>query len=540
MARLFGTDGVRGVAGEDLTGQLAMDLAAAAAGLLKDARATTATLSNGARLVDVVGRDPRASGEFLEAAVVAGLAGAGVDVLRLGVIPTPGVAHLTAELGADLGVMLSASHNPAADNGIKLFARGGFELPDAAEDEIEARLADPGRLRPGQPAVGFGRVHDARGERERYLAHLLASRPGGAGGEAHGAAAAGGAVAQRAGRTAGAAGQGAAPLAGMRVVVDCAHGAASELAPVLLRRAGADVIAIGAEPDGENINTGCGSTHLETLSAAVVKHGADAGIAHDGDADRCLAVDAAGQVIDGDQILAVLALGLKARNRLAGDTVVATVMSNLGFRLAMAEAGITVVETAVGDRYVLEAMRAGSFVLGGEQSGHIIMLDHATTGDGLPTALHLLAAAAGQGVTLADLARMMTRYPQVLVNVTGVDKARAAESPELATAVAAAKAELGTSGRVLVRPSGTEPTVRVMVEAKDHAHAKRLTDTLAATIRAVSLPRPCTSFVIRSGFDLIERRSGIREGARPAWQAWGVILGIGVDLVDIARMDEAL
>jgi phosphoglucosamine mutase len=488
MGRLFGTDGVRGVAGEDLTGQLAMDLAAAAAGLLQDARTITATQSNGARLVAVLGRDPRASGEFLEAAVVAGLAGAGVDVLRLGVIPTPGVAYLTAELDADLGVMLSASHNPAADNGIKLFARGGFKLPDAAEDEIEARLADPGRLRRGQPAVGFGRVHDARGERERYLAHLLASQPGGAGGEAHGAAAAGTAAAQRAGRTAGAAGHGAAPLAGMRVVVDCAHGAASELAPVLLRRAGADVIAIGAEPDGENINTGCGSTHLETLSAAVVKHGADAGIAHDGDADRCLAVDAAGQVIDGDQILAVLALGLKARNGLAGDTVVATVMSNLGFRLAMAEAGITVVETAVGDRYVLEAMRAGSFVLGGEQSGHIIMLDHATTGDGLLTALHLLAAAAGQGVTLADLARVMTRYPQVLVNVTGVDKARAAESPELATAVAAAKAELGTSGRVLVRPSGTEPTVRVMVEAKDHAYAKRLADTLAATVRAVSLP----------------------------------------------------
>src|SRR5215470_8962833 len=247
MARLFGTDGVRGVAGEDLTGQLPRDLAAAAAGLLKDARATTATPSNGARLVAVVGRDPRASGEFLEAAVVAGLAGAGVDVLRLGVIPTPGVAHLTAELGADLGVMLSASHNPAADNGIKLFARGGFKLPDAAEDEIEARMADPARLRPGQPGGGFGRVRDARGERERYLAHLLAS--------------------QRAERTAGAAGHGAAPLAGMRVVVDCAHGAASELAPVLLRRAGADVIAIGAEPDGENINAGCGSTHLETLSA---------------------------------------------------------------------------------------------------------------------------------------------------------------------------------------------------------------------------------------------------------------------------------
>jgi phosphoglucosamine mutase len=512
MGRLFGTDGVRGVAGEDLTGRLAMDLAAAAAGLLQEAPPGV-TQSNGSRLMAVVGRDPRASGEFLEAAVVAGLAGAGVDVLRLGVIPTPGVAHLTAELGADLGVMLSASHNPAADNGIKLFARGGFKLPDAAEDEIEARLAEPGRFRAGPPGDGFGRVHDASGERERYLAHLLASQPGahgredleaqgsgtpggageiegtraaGGAGEIEGARAVGGAGEARPAGGAAPAGRGAKPLAGMRVVVDCAHGAASELAPVLLRRAGADVIAIGAEPDGENINAGCGSTHLETLSAAVVKHGADAGVAHDGDADRCLAVDAEGQVVDGDQILAVLALGLKARHRLAGNTVVTTVMSNLGFRLAMAEAGITVVETAVGDRYVLEAMRAGSFVLGGEQSGHIIMLEHATTGDGLLTALHLLAAAASEGVTLAGLARVMTRYPQVLVNVRGVDKARATESPELAAAVAAAQAELGSTGRVLVRPSGTEPTVRIMVEAKDPNHAKRLADSLATTVRAVS------------------------------------------------------
>ena len=300
MGRLFGTDGVRGVAGEDLTGQLAMDLATAAAGMLQDMRAAAAGRSNGSRLVAVVGRDPRASGEFLEAAVVAGLAGAGVDVLRLGVIPTPGVAYLTAALGADLGVMLSASHNPAPDNGIKLFARGGFKLPDAAEDEIEARMALPGRT--GRlPAGGFGRVRDATGERERYLAHLLASQPGtGDLSAAH---------------VASAMTRGTATLAGLRVVVDCAHGAASALAPELLRRAGAEVIAIGAEPDGENINADCGSTHLEVLSAAVTKHGADAGIAHDGDADRCLAVDATGEMIDGDQILAVLALELKARGR---------------------------------------------------------------------------------------------------------------------------------------------------------------------------------------------------------------------------------
>ena len=475
MGRLFGTDGVRGVAGEDLTGQLAMDLATAAAWLLQDMRAATAAGNDeGARLTAVVGRDPRASGEFLEAAVVAGLAGAGVDVLRLGVIPTPGVAFLTAALGADLGVMLSASHNPAPDNGIKLFARGGFKLPDAAEDEIEARMAAPGR---GQtlPASGFGRVRDAGGERERYLRHLLASQPGTDDRRAaHGA------------HGPGAAPPAGLPLAGLRVVVDCAHGAASALAPELLRRAGADVIAIGAEPDGENINADCGSTHLEALSAAVTKHGADAGIAHDGDADRCLAVDADGQMIDGDQILAVLALELRASGRLAGDTVVATVMSNLGFRKAMAKAGITVVETAVGDRYVLEAMRAGDYVIGGEQSGHIIMLDHATTGDGMLTALHLLAAAARQRLPLGDLARVMTRYPQVLVNVAGVNKERAARSPELAAAVAAAEAELGAAGRVLVRPSGTEPAVRVMVEATDHEHAQRLAGSLAATIRSLS------------------------------------------------------
>jgi phosphoglucosamine mutase len=466
MGRLFGTDGVRGVAGEDLTSQLAMDLATAAAGMLHDMRAATTARSNGTRLVAVVGRDPRVSGEFLEAAVVAGLAGAGVDVLRLGVIPTPGVAYLTAALGADLGVMLSASHNPAPDNGIKLFARGGFKLPDAAEDEIEARMAaSPGT---GLPSGGFGRVRDATGERERYLAHLLGSRPGtgelGAAGEA----------------------PGTGPLAGLRVVVDCAHGAASALAPELLRRAGAEVMAIGAEPDGENINADCGSTHLEALSAAVTKHGADAGIAHDGDADRCLAVDATGEMIDGDQILAILALELKARGQLAGDTVVATVMSNLGFRKAMAQAGITVVETAVGDRYVLEAMRAGHFAIGGEQSGHIIMLDHATTGDGMLTALHLLAAVVRQRTTLADLARVMTRYPQVLVNVAGVDKERAARSPELAAAVASVQAELGAAGRVLVRPSGTERAVRVMVEATDHERAQSLADGLAATIRSLS------------------------------------------------------
>jgi phosphoglucosamine mutase len=471
MGRLFGTDGVRGIAGSELTAGLAMDLASAAAGVLAGTGAFAGARDAHRRPVAVVGRDPRASGEFLEAAVVAGLAGSGVDVLRLGVIPTPAVAYLTAELGAEFGVMLSASHNPAPDNGIKFFARGGVKLPDAVEDEIEARLAagHGGAAAPpgapaalagptGVPETGFGRVRDASGQGERYLDHLLSTIAG----------------PDLAGR----------PLAGMRVVVDCAHGAAAYFAPGLLRRAGAEVIAIGIEPDGLNINDGCGSTHLDVLSAAVVAAGADAGIAHDGDADRCLAVDAAGQVIDGDQILAVLALALRDDGRLAGDTVVATVMSNLGFRLAMREAGINVVETPVGDRYLVAAMLDGKYALGGEQSGHIIMLDHATTGDGMLTALHLLAQSARRGESLADLVAVMTRYPQVLINVQGVDKPMTMSSVALKEAVSAAETELGDTGRVLVRPSGTEPAVRVMVEAVDAGQARRLAGRLAATIRA--------------------------------------------------------
>ncbi|MGO8958797.1 MAG: phosphoglucosamine mutase [Streptosporangiaceae bacterium] len=467
MGHLFGTDGVRGVAGRELTAGLALSLSAAAASVLSGSGAFASASTAHRRPFAVVGRDPRASGEFLEAAVVAGLAASGVDVVRLGVMPTPAVAYLTAAMGAEFGVMLSASHNPAPDNGIKFFACGGVKLPDAVEDEIEARLArqsgfataaqsslrQPGPV--GVPEAGFGRVRDATEEGERYLAHLLstvADRPGGA-------------------------------LAGLRVVVDCAHGAAAAYAPSLLRRAGADVIAIGTEPDGLNINEGCGSTNLGALSAAVLRYGADAGIAHDGDADRCLAVDASGQVIDGDQILAVLAVALKAEGRLAGDTVVATVMANLGFRHAMHSAGIDVVETPVGDRYLIAAMLDGKYVLGGEQSGHIIMLDHATTGDGLLTGLQLLAEAARQDRPLAQLVSVMTRYPQVLISVPGVNKARVASSRELAAAVAGAEAELGEAGRVLVRPSGTEPAVRVMVEAEDSGQAERLAALLADAIR---------------------------------------------------------
>jgi phosphoglucosamine mutase len=472
MGQFFGTDGIRGIAGQELTAGLAMDVAAAAANVLTSTEAGPSEASGcqprppGQRAVAVVGRDPRVSGEFLEAAVVAGLAASGVDVVRLGVMPTPAVAHLTAAMRAEFGVVLSASHNPAADNGIKFFASGGVKLPDAVEEAIEARLAGgqgAADRRPGPvslPAAGFGRVTDAADQGERYITHLLDTVSDGHGDSAR-------------------------PLAGLRVVVDCANGAAALFAPNLLRRAGADVIAIGADPDGLNINEGVGSTSIDTLAAAVVETGADAGIAHDGDADRCLAVDAAGRLVDGDQILAVLAMAMKAEGRLPGDTVVATVMCNLGFRHAMRDAGIGVIETPVGDRYLIAAMLDGKYALGGEQSGHIIMLDYSTTGDGLLTGLHLLAETARQGRPLTEVASVMTRYPQVLISVPGVDKARVAASARLAEEIATAEAELGDSGRVLVRPSGTEPAVRVMVEAAHATQAERLAGRLADAIRDV-------------------------------------------------------
>jgi phosphoglucosamine mutase len=453
-SRLFGTDGVRGVAGRELTAQLALDLSAAAAEVL----GRGASARDG-RPVAVVGRDPRVSGEFLEAAVVAGLASAGVDVLRLGVIPTPGVAYLTGALGAAFGVVISASHNPARDNGIKFFGPGGVKLPDTTEDDIEAQLGTAQRgtaqLRTAGPMPDggeFGRVSDASAEHERYLDHLLATLPD----------------------------HQQPPLAGLRIVADCAHGAAYRIAPQALRRAGAEVITIGDEPDGLNINDGCGSTALGALAAAVVEHGADAGIAYDGDADRCLAVDADGQPLDGDQILTVLAIGLKEAGRLAGDAVVVTVMSNQGFHVAMRDAGIDVIETPVGDKYVSAAMRDGGYMLGGEQSGHIIMLEHATTGDGVLTSLQLLAAVNRNGVPMAAAAKMMPKYPQVLVNVPG-DASQL--GPEVAAAVRRAEAELGGSGRILVRPSGTEPTIRLMIQAKDASLADRVIGRLADEVR---------------------------------------------------------
>jgi phosphoglucosamine mutase len=408
-------------------------------------------IDDGPRAVAVIGRDPRASGPFLEAAVVAGLASAGVDVLRLGVIPTPGVAYLTKALGADFGVVISASHNPAKDNGIKFFGRGGVKLPDAVEDEIEAVLNAGLTAAPRRTAF-FGRVTEGGGEQERYVDHLLATLPT----------------------------EPRLPLAGLRVVVDCAHGAAYLVAPRALRRAGAEVITIGAEPDGLNINADCGSTCLEALAEAVVRYGADAGIAYDGDADRCLAVDGDGQPLDGDQILTVLAAELKESGRLARDAVVVTVMSNEGFRVAMREAGIEVIETPVGDKHVSAAMRDGGYVLGGEQSGHIILLEHASTGDGVLTSLQFLAAVNRRGVSVAAAAAMMRRYPQVLLNVPGEASQL---GPRVDAAVSAAQSRLAGRGRVLVRPSGTEPAIRLMVQAEDARLAELVIGQLADEVR---------------------------------------------------------
>ena len=443
MARLFGTDGVRGLANGLLTAELALDLSVSAAHVL----AEHGTFS-GHRPFAVVGRDTRISGQFLEAAVVAGLASAGIDVLLLGELPTPAVAYLTGSLGADLGVMLSASHNAMPDNGIKFLARGGVKLDDAIEVAIEERLEEPWD-RPTGGDVGRVRVHATAVD--EYSAHLDSTLTN--------------------------------QLTGIKVVLDCAHGAASVSGPKALAGAGAEVIAICAEPDGLNINDGCGSTHLDVLQKAVLEHGADVGFALDGDADRCLAVDASGAVVDGDQILAILALAMRERGTLHEDTVVATVMSNLGFVQAMTAAGIVVRRTAVGDRYVLEEMKAGGFTLGGEQSGHVIMSEHATTGDGILTALHVLDRMAATGSSIADLAGVMVRLPQVLVNVPGVDKRLADSDPALLAAVAEAESELGDTGRVLLRSSGTEALVRVMVEAETADHAAAVANRLADVVR---------------------------------------------------------
>ena len=441
---LFGTDGVRGVANKDLTAELAVDLAIAAAHILGEIGAFT-----GHRPKAIVGQDSRASGDFLEAAVVAGLTSAGVDVYRVGVLPTPAISYLVKESGADLGVMISASHNPMPDNGIKFFARGGDKLADSVEAQIEAHLGEPWDRPTGNDV---GRIINDDSAKQKYLTHLLATIN--------------------------------TDLAGLKVVVDCANGAASFVAPMAYEKAGAKVTAISATPTGWNINENCGSTHLENLISEVKKSGADLGVAHDGDADRCLLVDHKGEVIDGDYILMILASALKAENKLNKKTVVGTVMSNLGFVNAMESDGIAVVKTAVGDRYVLENMLVNDYSLGGEQSGHVILREFSNTGDGLLTALQVMQVLAKSKKSLSELASKMQKYPQVLINVKDVKREKLAASNKISNYIAEQEKNLGSNGRILVRASGTESLIRVMVEAKEMQTAQKIAESIAELVRS--------------------------------------------------------
>ncbi|MFK5690344.1 phosphoglucosamine mutase [Ornithinimicrobium sp. LYQ92] len=443
MGRLFGTDGVRGLANKDITAELALDLSVAVAHELGGQ-----SVFGGARASAVVGRDPRASGEFLSAAVMAGLASAGVDVLDAGVLPTPAIAYLTKRMNAEMGAMLSASHNAMPDNGLKFFASGGHKLADEIEDRISGRVGSDWDRPTG---AGVGRILPFGRGAEFYMEHLLQAAPG--------------------------------RLDGLRIVIDAAHGAASEVGPEVFRRAGATVDVIGGDPNGLNINDDAGSTHLDKLQEAVRLRGADMGVAFDGDADRCLAVDARGGQVDGDQIMAILAVAMHERGELQDDTLVATVMSNLGLLQAMEREGVHVVQTAVGDRYVLEAMRSRGYSLGGEQSGHVIMLEHGTTGDGVLTALALAQRVVSSGRALHELAGVMTRLPQVLVNVRGVDKDRVDSDEGVLAAVGQVEQELGDQGRVLLRKSGTEAVARVMVEADSQERAQGYADSLAQVVR---------------------------------------------------------
>ena len=440
---LFGTDGVRGIANKDLTAELAVDLAIAAAHILGEIGAFT-----GHRPKAIVGQDSRASGDFLEAAVVAGLTSAGVDVYRVGVLPTPAISYLVKESGADLGVMISASHNPMPDNGIKFFARGGDKLADSVEAQIEAHLGEPWDRPTGNDV---GRIINDDSAKQKYLTHLLATIN--------------------------------TDLAGLKVVVDCANGAASFVAPIAYEKAGAKVTAISATPTGWNINENCGSTHLENLISEVKKSGADMGVAHDGDADRCLLIDHKGEIIDGDYILMILASALQAENKLNKKTVVGTVMSNLGFVSAMESDVIAVVKTAVGDRYVLENMLVNNYSLGGEQSGHVILREFSNTGDGLLTALQVMQVVAKSKKSLSELASKMQKYPQVLINVKGVKREKLAASTKISDYIAEQEKSLGSNGRILVRASGTESLIRVMVEAKEMQTAQKIADSIAELVR---------------------------------------------------------
>jgi phosphoglucosamine mutase len=448
MGRLFGTDGVRGLANADLTAKLALELAQAAASVLTKGRHADELRSKGLRPQAVIARDPRVSGQFLSHAVAAGLASSGIDVLDAGVLPTPAVALLVRDAGLDFGVMISASHNAAPDNGIKFFSFGGTKLPDEVEDRIEGFLG----TQPLSPTgAGVGRISRFADAEDRYALALLKTLP--------------------------------VRLGGLHIVLDCAHGAAAGVSPRVFRDAGAEVTVIGAEPDGLNINHGCGSTYPGNLQEAVVELGADLGIAHDGDADRTLAVDHTGQLVDGDHMIAILALAMKRRGELAGDAVAVTVMSNLGLRRLLNEHGIAIHDTKVGDRYVLEEIHRSGLSLGGEQSGHIILADHQTTGDGILTGLHLAAEVIQSGRRLHDLASDMEVYPQVLVNVPGVDQDGLAGNSVISGRVSHIERALGDSGRVLLRASGTEPLVRVMVEAATKELAQQYAAEVADVVR---------------------------------------------------------
>ena len=441
MGRLFGTDGVRGSANKDLTPELVFALG-------KSASLVIAQQHGKGRASAVVGRDPRASGEMLEAALIAGLATVGVDVLKVGVSPTPAIAYLTQYYKADLGIVLSASHNVFSDNGVKFFSKDGKKLPDEVEDEIEKNLDTKV---PHPTGSEVGRVKEMADAYEAYISHLLETINLGA-------------------------------LKGLKIVVDCANGAASEVAPDVYHRAGAEVIAIHNSPNGLNINENCGSTHMQSLIETVKKEKADLGIAHDGDADRCLAVDELGNIIDGDHILALLAKDFKDNSKLSSQTVVSTVMANLGFKFAMKEQEISIIETQVGDRYVLEAMEEKNFVLGGEQSGHVIMRNYSTTGDGLLTALHLMNAVTNQKKPLSELSKIVKKYPQILINVSNVDRGKIGNE-KLQNAVKEAEKQLGNKGRILLRPSGTEELIRVMVEAETQNTADSIAKQIAEVVK---------------------------------------------------------
>jgi phosphoglucosamine mutase len=449
MSSLFGTDGVRGLANAELTADLALRLAQAASQVLTQGRHADEVRREGRKPRAIVARDPRISGEFLTAAVSAGLASSGIDVLDAGVLPTPAAAFLVNDIQADFGVMISASHNHAADNGIKFFSFGGTKLPDIVEERIEKAMAGP-RLQP--TGAGVGRIRRFADAEDRYVLHLLATMD--------------------------------ISLAGLHIVIDCANGAAAGISPRAFKDAGAQVTVIGSDPDGLNINEGCGSTDLALLQKTVVDVGADLGIAHDGDADRCLAIDASGQVIDGDHIMAILAVSMNERGLLKSSTVVATVMSNLGLEIALNREGISLRRSAVGDRYVLEDMATGAYNFGGEQSGHIIFADHSTTGDGLLTGLHLAAEMVRSGKTATELTAVMTALPQILVNVKDVDHTHLDSDTVIAALQKELEHELGDSGRILLRSSGTEPLVRVMVEAATQDHAESVANRLADTVRA--------------------------------------------------------